>query len=617
MGYAVRARPDGRLLVAAQAGNAASGPFALLQYLPDGALDVEFGEGGLVLTPFGTPSDAPRDLVLLPDGRAVAAGYDDTDSISDVALVRYLADGSPDPEFGTGGVVTTDVAGDNDLAYGLALQPDGRLVAVGYAEDGSGVRSLLVRYGAQAQSYRVTALVRDGAGPFAGATVTVTTAPAGSSAAVADADGRATLTVPAGTPLVVSVAASGAAFLPDTLALSALDADQTLTFVRTTAPSAPAVTVAQQTTIPTSGGTLPLQTGGGLDIPSAALSAPLPLIVGTFDAPPMGATLAGPLVYLGPPGTQFAVPVTLTVPYDEATLPPGVAEADLRLVRFDEATGTYAVIEPATVDPEANTITAGISSFSGYGAALPGPLACTTTAPLSLADFTPGGAGSVEVANGSSAEAVDLSGCTALAFSATSETAVDAETGGVVTPGATARLSLAMPDGPGAVAFVEGSFGAGTDVDDVLGRVVAAVVYDRDGSVYQTPEGDLGACGNGPGVASCTSAEGQARMSAAFAALFGGATAGEGSGEVDLSVTARPNPSSGSATVGYGVAEAAEVRVSVVDALGREVAVLAEGPRGPGRHAAALDGSALPAGVYVVRVAVGAEVRTARLTVAR
>ena len=45
----------------------------------------------------------------------------------------------------------------------------------------------------------------------------------------------------------------------------------------------------------------------------------------------------------------------------------------------------------------------------------------------------------------------------------------------------------------------------------------------------------------------------------------------------------------------------ARVRLAVYDALGREVAVLLDGPLGAGTHAAPFDGSALPAGVYVAR----------------
>ncbi|MDX1420579.1 MAG: T9SS type A sorting domain-containing protein, partial [Rubricoccaceae bacterium] len=53
---------------------------------------------------------------------------------------------------------------------------------------------------------------------------------------------------------------------------------------------------------------------------------------------------------------------------------------------------------------------------------------------------------------------------------------------------------------------------------------------------------------------------------------------------------------------------------AVYDALGREVAVLADGPAEAGLHTAALDGSGLPSGVYLLRFEAGTEDTTRRLT---
>ena len=41
-------------------------------------------------------------------------------------LVRYLPEGALDPNFGSSGKVTTPIGNDEDLAYGMALQSDGR-----------------------------------------------------------------------------------------------------------------------------------------------------------------------------------------------------------------------------------------------------------------------------------------------------------------------------------------------------------------------------------------------------------------------------------------------------------------------------------------------------------
>ena len=162
-----------------------------------------------------------------------------------------------------------------------------------------------------------------------------------------------------------------------------------------------------------------------------------------------------------------------------------------------------------------------------------------------------------------------------------------------------------LPDGPGAFALIDGSAEVGQSVGDVLAEaaVVAAVVYLDDDNVF-------GQVGGGASAA----ANAQALLQA-LSQLY--ATDGEDGPEVDLSVVAVPNPVSGSGTVSFGLAAGGPVTVALYDALGRQVAVLADGAYGPGRHDVAVPAATLPAGVYVVRVLAEGEARAARLTVVR
>ncbi|MDX1419473.1 MAG: FG-GAP-like repeat-containing protein [Rubricoccaceae bacterium] len=80
---------------------------------------------------------------------------------------------------------------------------------------------------------------------------------------------------------------------------------------------------------------------------------------------------------------------------------------------------------------------------------------------------------------------------------------------------------------------------------------------------------------------------------------------------------ARPNPARGAATLGFTLPEALPVRLAVYDALGREVAVVADGVYEPGTHRARFDGVDLPSGVYLVRLEAGETVQTQRLTLLR
>ena len=85
----------------------------------------------------------------------------------------------------------------------------------------------------------------------------------------------------------------------------------------------------------------------------------------------------------------------------------------------------------------------------------------------------------------------------------------------------------------------------------------------------------------------------------------------------DVGIAVRPNPSSGRIEVVLRLAEASEARVVVVDALGREVAVVRDGALPAGETAVSVDTGAWPAGVYVVRATAGAREVSARLTVVR
>jgi uncharacterized delta-60 repeat protein len=131
---AVALQPDGRIVVA----GGSSGDFGLARYNADGSLDTTFGKSGKVRTDLGF-SDDVFELAIQTDGRIVAAGGSD----GDFALARYNRDGSLDAAFGTGGKVTTDFEA-FDLAFGLAVQADGRIVAAGVGSDDTA----LARYGA-------------------------------------------------------------------------------------------------------------------------------------------------------------------------------------------------------------------------------------------------------------------------------------------------------------------------------------------------------------------------------------------------------------------------------------------------------------------------------------
>ncbi len=143
---AVVLQPNGKIIAAGQARSGGIDDFALARYNSDGSLDPTFGAGGLVRTDFAGEDDSARSVVLQSDGKIIAAGLVGSGGIDDFGLARYNSDGSLDPTFGTGGLVTTDFAGGDDRAFALVLQPDGQIIAVGLVNSGGNNDFGLARY---------------------------------------------------------------------------------------------------------------------------------------------------------------------------------------------------------------------------------------------------------------------------------------------------------------------------------------------------------------------------------------------------------------------------------------------------------------------------------------
>src|SRR5438552_10726472 len=135
-------QPNGKIVVAGGAFPLFTflGNFEVVRYNPNGSLDTSFGNGGIVTTNFPEGSYA-SSVALQADGKIIAAGTVFVDFIigepsnTDFALARYNQDGTPDASFGNGGQVSTDFFGMEDDAFSVLIQPDGKIVAVGSANN--------------------------------------------------------------------------------------------------------------------------------------------------------------------------------------------------------------------------------------------------------------------------------------------------------------------------------------------------------------------------------------------------------------------------------------------------------------------------------------------------
>jgi uncharacterized delta-60 repeat protein len=131
-GEDVAVQQDGRILVAGGALQAGDRNLAVGRYLPDGSPDASFGPGGLAVADFDSDSAATA-VAVQDDGKILAAGSAGLGQFdSDFALARFNADGTPDNSFGFGGRVLADFSfGGRDTAWDMAVQPDGKIVLAG------------------------------------------------------------------------------------------------------------------------------------------------------------------------------------------------------------------------------------------------------------------------------------------------------------------------------------------------------------------------------------------------------------------------------------------------------------------------------------------------------
>jgi uncharacterized delta-60 repeat protein len=132
---------SGRVVVAGFATTA--GPigtmYAVARYTASGQLDLSFGSGGKALA--GTRfRNRLYGVAIQGDGKIVASGLVESDAgavvADDFATVRFEASGALDATFGPDGtgIVITDFEGAGDEAYGgVALAPDGGILAAGMA----------------------------------------------------------------------------------------------------------------------------------------------------------------------------------------------------------------------------------------------------------------------------------------------------------------------------------------------------------------------------------------------------------------------------------------------------------------------------------------------------
>ena len=148
---AIRIQDDNKVLVAGLFGDVNVGDFGIIRYLANGNLDASFGVNGVVQTSFTSNADVPYAICMQPDGRIIVAGYanlmyQQEVNIADFALARYLPNGALDYSFGNGGKLISRLTNDNDESHYVLIQTDGKIVVSGLVTEQGFSRPVVARY---------------------------------------------------------------------------------------------------------------------------------------------------------------------------------------------------------------------------------------------------------------------------------------------------------------------------------------------------------------------------------------------------------------------------------------------------------------------------------------
>lgn len=128
---AVALQNDGKIVAAGTTGIGNTRDVIVFRFKTDGTLDSTFGGDGIVVVDAGAATDFANALAIQPDGKIVIVGG----SANNILAIRLNSNGSLDASFDTDGKLTID-RGYTDNATAVALQGDGKIVMSGWLYNG-------------------------------------------------------------------------------------------------------------------------------------------------------------------------------------------------------------------------------------------------------------------------------------------------------------------------------------------------------------------------------------------------------------------------------------------------------------------------------------------------
>ncbi len=138
-------QPDGKIVVSGYSENGSKINFSLVRLNPSGSFDTSFdGDGKLLLSVSGR-GDYAKSALLQPDGKIIVVGWGSNGTNNDFSLARLNPNGSLDTSFDGDGKLLLAVGVGDDIANSAFVQVDEKIVVVGYSQNGANYDFSLVR----------------------------------------------------------------------------------------------------------------------------------------------------------------------------------------------------------------------------------------------------------------------------------------------------------------------------------------------------------------------------------------------------------------------------------------------------------------------------------------
>src|SRR6185503_19272253 len=123
---AMAMQADGKIILAGTYTDGSGKQFVIARFNSDGTVDNGFDGDGFLITDFGSPDEGIRSVAIQSDGKIVAVGYTVLSGSKLIAAARYNIDGTLDNSFDGDGKLTASFGTTNDMGTSIAIQTDGK-----------------------------------------------------------------------------------------------------------------------------------------------------------------------------------------------------------------------------------------------------------------------------------------------------------------------------------------------------------------------------------------------------------------------------------------------------------------------------------------------------------